>query len=321
MISGENASRKCNPIKGDLECQTAFDQLKELCTTSPVLAYADFTRPFKLHTDASVLGLGAVLYQLHKNVEKVICYASRSLTQSETKYPIHKIEFLCLKWAITEKFHEYLYGNTFYIHTDNNPLTYVLTTAKLDAMGHRWVISLANYNFHLHYQSESSNVEADALSRIDWGKNDQTFPAESIQAIMTAALTGQGKDYIEAIPCSHQAIESFALPVHDNAQVVCKSITMPEIDSDSDSPHGLDPTWNLNCMNTSDWVRIQAKDPVIHDLIQWYGTKELHKGKDSDSPEMKQFLWQRGKLIMRNGILYCKNDTKDSEHPDQNTMQ
>ena len=96
---------------------------------------------------------------------------------------------------------------------------------------------------------------------------------------------------------------------------------MPEIDSDSDSSHGLDPPLNPNCMNTLDWVRVQAKDPVIHDLIQWYGSKELHKGKDTDSPEMKQFLWQRGKLIMRNGILYHRNDTKESECPDSNTMQ
>ena len=88
----------------------------------------------------------------------------RSLTQSETKYPVHKLEFLCLKWAITEQFHEYLYGNTFDVYTDNNPLTYVLMTAKLDAMGHRWVASLANYNFHLHYWSGKSNMEADALS-------------------------------------------------------------------------------------------------------------------------------------------------------------
>ena len=108
------------------------------------MAYADFTKPFKLHTNASVLGLGAVLYQVHKGVEKVISYASRSLTQSETEYPIHKQEFLCLKWAITEQFHEYLYGNTFDVYTDKNPLTYVLMTAKLDAMGHRWVTSLAN---------------------------------------------------------------------------------------------------------------------------------------------------------------------------------
>ena len=70
-------------------------------------------------------------------VEKVISYASQSLTKSETKYSVHKLEFLCLKWTIPDQFHEYLYGNTFDIYIDNNPLTYVLTTAKLDAMGHR----------------------------------------------------------------------------------------------------------------------------------------------------------------------------------------
>ena len=113
------------PLNGIWECQNAFDNLKELCATTHILAYADFTKPFKLHTDDSLLGLGAVLYQVHGGVEKVMSYASRSLTQSETKYPVHKFEFLCLKWAITEQFHEYLYGNTFDVYTDNNPLTYV----------------------------------------------------------------------------------------------------------------------------------------------------------------------------------------------------
>ena len=97
LILGENASKKWNPIKWDPECQHDFDNLKELCTTTLILAYADFAKPFKLHTDASVLGLGAVLYQVHEGVEKVISYSSRSLTQSETKYPVHKLEFLCLK--------------------------------------------------------------------------------------------------------------------------------------------------------------------------------------------------------------------------------
>ena len=137
------------------------------------------TKPCKLHTNASVLGLGAVLYQVHEGIEKVISHASRSLTKFQTKYLVHKLEFLCLKMAITEQFHEHLYGNIYDVYTDNNPLTYVLTTAKLDAMGHRWVASLANYNFHLHYHSGKSNVEADALPRIDWSKNDQTLPAES----------------------------------------------------------------------------------------------------------------------------------------------
>ena len=67
----------------------------------------------------------------------MIAYASRSLSKSERNYPVHKLEFLTLKWAITDKFHEYLYGADFQVFTDNNPLTYVLTTAKLDATGHR----------------------------------------------------------------------------------------------------------------------------------------------------------------------------------------
>ena len=257
-----------------------------------------------------MLGLGAVLYQVHEGVEKVISYASRSLTQFETKYPVHKLEFLCLKWAITKQFHEYLYGNTFDIYTDNNPVMYVLRTAKLDAMGHRWVTGLANYNFHIHYQSGKSNVEADALSGIDWVKNDKTLPVDSIQAIVTATLTGQGNDYIETIPCRHQAIEFFASSIHDNAWVVCKSMTTSEIESDSYSYSCPDPSWNLKCMTMLDWVKAQAEDQVIHNLIQWYKAKELHKGKDTDSLEMKQFLKQRGKLLLRNGILYCKNDIK-----------
>ena len=246
----------------------AFDQLKELSTTTLILAYGDFTKPFKLHTDASVLGLGAVLHQIHEGLEKVISYASRSLTQSETKYPVHKLEFLGLNWAITEQFHDYLYGNTFDIYTDNNPLTYVLMTAKLDMMGRRWVASLANYNFHLQYHSGRSNVEADTLSRIDWGKDDQTLPAESIQAIVTSAIIGQGKDYIDTITCSPQAIESFMLPVPKNTQVFCKSMTMSEIDSEIVSYHCSDQSWNPNCMTPSNWLKVQAKDPVIYDLIQ-----------------------------------------------------
>ena len=62
-----------------------------LCTTTPILAYANFGKPFKLHTDASVLGLGAVLYQEQDGVKKVISYASQSLSKLESKYAIHKL--------------------------------------------------------------------------------------------------------------------------------------------------------------------------------------------------------------------------------------
>ena len=73
---------------------------------------------------------------------------------------------MALKWALTDRFHEYLYGGKFDVFTDNNPLTYILTSAKLDACGQRWVASLANYDFRLFYKTGKSNVEADALSQI-----------------------------------------------------------------------------------------------------------------------------------------------------------
>ena len=94
-----------------------------MCTTTLILAYADFGKPFKLHTDASGLGLRAVPYQVQGGVEKVISYTNHSLTKSEAKYSVHKLEFLCLKWAITDQFHKNLYGNMFDVYTDNNLLT------------------------------------------------------------------------------------------------------------------------------------------------------------------------------------------------------
>ena len=91
-----------------------------------------------------------------------------TLSKSEKNYDAHKLEFLALKWSVTKRFHEYLCGGEFEVYMDNNPLTDVLTTAKLDATGQRWIASLANYNLKIFYRSGKLNVEADGLSRIPW---------------------------------------------------------------------------------------------------------------------------------------------------------
>ena len=82
-----------------------------------------------------------------------------------------------------------------------------------------------------------------------------------------------------------------------------------------------DLSWNLQCMTASDWMKAQAEENIIGDIIQKYKAKELQKGKETDSQEMRQFLKQRRKLLLRNGVLYCKNDTQKIDHPDRNTMQ
>ena len=145
MVSGENAHRKKALVEWNEECQEAFNKLKQLCSQIPILAYANYKKPFKLHTDASENELGAVLYQKQDDgTDHIIAYDSWTLSKSEKSYDAHKLEFLALKWSVTERFHVYLYGGEFEVYMDNNMLTYILTTAKLDATGQRWVTSLAN---------------------------------------------------------------------------------------------------------------------------------------------------------------------------------
>ena len=148
------------------ECEKAFQTLKDMLSSASVLAYADITQPFVLHIDASRDGLGAVLCQEKQGKLKPVAYASRSLIQSDRNYPAHKLEFLALKWAVTDRFMDYLYhAKGTKVLTDNNPLTYVLTSAKLDATGHRWLAALANFDFTIKYKPGRTNQDADALSR------------------------------------------------------------------------------------------------------------------------------------------------------------
>lgn len=125
------------PFLWTVDCEKAFRTLKERLTTAPVLGYPDYSLPFVLQTDASGEGLGAVLVQVQGGKESVIAFAGRGLSPAETRYSVHKLEFLALKWAVTDKFHDHLYGHRFSVLTDNNPLKYVMSSAKLDATGQR----------------------------------------------------------------------------------------------------------------------------------------------------------------------------------------
>lgn len=110
-------------------CTDAFQSIIQCLINAPVLAFADPAKPYVLHTDASFKGVGAVLYQEHPEGLRPVAFASRKLSSPEQRYPVHQLEFLALKWAVVDKFHDYLYGAKFTVRTDNNPLTYVLSTA------------------------------------------------------------------------------------------------------------------------------------------------------------------------------------------------
>ena len=160
------------------------------------MAYPCFNDPFVLHTDASEVGLGAVLYQKQNGALKVIAYGSRTLSPAEKNDHLHsgKLEFLALKWSICEQFRDYLYyAPSFVVYTDNNPLTYVLSSAKLNASGLRWINDLADFNFTIKYRPGSANRDADTLSRVPldfesyMNKCTQELPTAERQAVTGAA--------------------------------------------------------------------------------------------------------------------------------------
>ena len=172
----------------------AFHLLKMKCMMAPVLAFTDFKQPFRLKTDASKDRLGTVLSQKQSDGKyHPIAYASRSLKSSEEKYHSSKLEFLALKWAIMDQFHEHLQYQPFHIKTDNNPLTYVISLPNLDATGHRWVAALANFNMSLEYQKGSDNNVADCLSQIT-----ERLDKDSVKELMQRAKAGGEASHAKA---------------------------------------------------------------------------------------------------------------------------
>ena len=94
-----------------------------------MLVFADLEKPFILETDASQIGLGAMLLQEQEDKKlHPVTYASRALHGSEKNYHSSKLEFLALKWVITKQFQKYLLYKPFAVRMDNNPLTYIMMT-------------------------------------------------------------------------------------------------------------------------------------------------------------------------------------------------
>ena len=155
------------------EARTAFHQLKNILTTDLILGLPNDELPFKLQTDASVDGIGAVLLQVTSNGDRPLAYMSKKLTKTQTKWPTIEQECYAIIQAI-EKWDKYLRGHEFTLETDHEPLTYFMNKEQLNKRCDRWRLKLAEYRFKVkHIQGKKNNM-ADYLSRssVDTAEED-----------------------------------------------------------------------------------------------------------------------------------------------------
>ena len=147
------------------QADNAFVALKNLLCEQPVLKLPDFSLPFILRTDASDVGLGAVLLQRHGQIYHPVAYASKKLNHAEQAYATLEKECLAIVWGV-RKFNRYLYGKQFTLQTDHQSLQF-LNASKFDNNRiMRWSLKLQPYRYHVEHIPGKQNVGADFLSRI-----------------------------------------------------------------------------------------------------------------------------------------------------------
>ena len=154
-----------NRVRWTDQCQRAFEDLRDCLCTNPVLQQPDFNLPFTVQTDASGVGLGAVLLQGEEGNQRPVTFLSRKLFPRECKYSTVEKECLGLKWAL-DSLHYYLVGKSFTIETDHRALQWLQRMKDTNHRITRWYLALQPYQFQVKYRPGAQNVTADYLSRV-----------------------------------------------------------------------------------------------------------------------------------------------------------
>ena len=194
-----------------------------------------------------------------------------------------KQEFLALKWAISKQFQEYLLWKLFIVKTDNNPLTYIMTTPDLDATQDQWIESLARFTFSTEYQKGHDSVAVDALSWVSLKLGTETV--KSTLDVVTMGATDRADAHNPLVTKADKEIHK---PVQETVTLAWAAC----ID-----------------LHVTDWVTTQQEDLILKTMIEWISDQKVQDqkhllGGEAVTEEGKTILWERKKLTLYQGALY-----------------
>ena len=219
-----------------------------------------------------------------------------------------------MKWAVTEKFRDYLYGRPFHVLTDSNPLTYLTTTAKLNATDHRWLSSLSTFDFTISYRAGKANGDADGLSRIHARGDDhetQETPKEEYLNPFLARIIPNNEE--SAGHLSSEAFQGLCLFYGTNEPFSSDEIQAPAVEavymsSEAVPTDSLPRHEELFSWSSNDWRRLQDQDRVIAHVLRILHSEQectSTRGQRSQLPkDVYCLLREKRRLVIQDGILY-----------------
>ncbi len=276
------------------EANEAFNVLKQVLISSPIMAFPNLSAPFFLYTDASLHSVGSVLSQQVEGKEHVIAYASHVLSASERKWSTFDRELYAIVWSVRH-FRHYLACHPFTIITDHKPL-FGLKKLPLDhdptGRRARWAIELDLYDWHVTHRDGAKHLNADAMSR-----RPDTNPVESESCSQGNASTVSVATQTTSIHLQAQlaSAQTQTLPMNKN---VLRPMPVP-----------CHTTSNLVVIQ-SDWdvKEKQRADPDLVVVFSWIETGRrppLWRLRDV-SPYLRKLWTQFSRLIIHNGVL-CRH--------------
>ena len=249
---------KGQPFTWDSNCAAAYTQLKTALTEAPVLAYPDAQQPFIVDTDASNVGVGAVLSQQGEDGERAVAYFSRALNKAEKNYCVTRRELLAVVLALRQ-FRPYLHGSHFLLRTDHASLTWLLNFKNPEGQVARWLEALQGYDFEIQHRAGRLHGNADALSRRPcvavecrycWRQEERS---QAVQRVTTANPTEDGAGWL--------------------------ALTMEQLkqQQEADVTLALVGDW-LKAGQRPRWEEVSALGPEVKTYHSQWGNFEVHDG-------------------------------------------